>query len=637
MPDLLTTVTSAFTAAFAAPGAGAAWLSVADDATPSYAMDAANWATPLSTNQFRSRAVWNSFLGSKDGPTLLAVSGSTATKWCVTAKHFGAFTSGTVRWITADGTVVSRTIVAGVQIDNTDIWMMQLNADIDVVSDGVAGAMLLPTDYTTKLAKPFYLPGLSVKADYSNAQLRAVTTDLYFHEFYYTQIPPALGSQFYEPPISGASGSPQFLAIGGQECVHGTNNGYSLSYYRAAIEAAAATLNGGAVSIATVDLSGYDTIPENPIMPTSTWTGAGANAAWETAGNWDNGVPGVTTDVTINLGSPQAVPDAPVGSATVASLTIGDLNGAPFVMVDVGELLVAGNLYVASQSVALTLLPSMEALHGECFLGELVTWEMAGGGTFFDGDMVMSATSILRNVIITSGAAVTKLGATATNKMTGVVFDAGSFLTLDCGVEHAFSNTVFAMHGTLNFVGQAAAVIRPSGTVDGKINAPGDLIVLGSNAVVTLTNATVNAGGALTIATTAATGVVNVGGATLRGKTVSLFGTTGTPASVVQTGEAIAAEYQSADFNYRNQSWQPPHQALLWVRPTPLSSIRRKTEDYLPSLVFSTYPHRMFRFTCRRFIPTDITTSFPPGMAWNGPAASAASAPSLPRSRRARR
>lgn len=536
MPDLLTTVTSAFTAAFAAPGAGAAWLSVADDATPSYAMDAANWATPLSTNQFRSRAVWNSFLGSKDGPTLLAVSGSTATKWCVTAKHFGAFTSGTVRWITADGTVVSRTIVAGVQIDNTDIWMMQLNADIDVVSDGVAGAMLLPTDYTTKLAKPFYLPGLSVKADYSNAQLRAVTTDLYFHEFYYTQIPPALGSQFYEPPISGASGSPQFLAIGGQECVHGTNNGYSLSYYRAAIEAAAATLNGGAVSIATVDLSGYDTIPENPIMPTSTWTGAGANAAWETAGNWDNGVPGVTTDVTINLGSPQAVPAAPIDDVTVASLTVGNLAGTPLSLADLSLFVISGDLYVASQSVALSLAVSNTASHGDYFLGELVTLDLPGAGTTFDGDMVMSASSILKDVGIVSGAAITKLGATSVNSFYNVQFGIGSALSLDTGFAHAFDNVNLTISGTLNFVGQGAAVIRPSGTVDGTINAPGDLIVLGSSAAVTLTNATVNAGGALTLATTTGTGVVNVGGATLRGKTVSLFGTTGTPASVVQTG-----------------------------------------------------------------------------------------------------
>jgi|GEM_PF-6379659 len=102
--------------------------------------------------------------------------------------------------------------------------------------------------------------------------------------------------------------------------------------------------------------------------------------------------------------------------------------------------------------------------------------------------------------------------------------------------------------GTLHFLETATRVVRPTLKCSGTIIADGNLVIEGgtTSGGVDLAGADIIARGGLTIHDLLAsgTGTANVASTTLKGRSVSLIGTTGTPAAVIQSighiGKTIA-------------------------------------------------------------------------------------------------
>jgi len=147
--DLATTINQTIDAAVQQAGKGKTWLSTCNDSTSSYALDTNCWAYGLSSNNFRSRAVWNSYLTRSDGPTLIAQLGQTSTQFAVAANHFtpnGIVAGATVRYLKADGTTLTATIAGTVQIGSTDIRLIMFTAPMNAFD--VGSALLLPANFT---------------------------------------------------------------------------------------------------------------------------------------------------------------------------------------------------------------------------------------------------------------------------------------------------------------------------------------------------------------------------------------------------------------------------------------------------------------------------------------------------------
>lgn len=222
-----------------------------DPVTPAYTRGVNCW---LSTVDLTPIAAWNTSGAFQRGPTLISP------RHVVGAVHWPFTTGDTVHFVEADNDVVVRTITATAVIAGTDIILGVLSSDVPA---GISFARVLPSDWATKLPTLATFGAPVCSADQgkrvSVRNVRSIGTNVSCEA-------PNVTSRgtFYDPVISGDSGSPCFAVIADKMVLlccwysGGGGSGPSLINNTAAINAAMTTLGGG-YSLTAVDLGAYTT------------------------------------------------------------------------------------------------------------------------------------------------------------------------------------------------------------------------------------------------------------------------------------------------------------------------------------------------------------------------------------------
>ena len=233
-----------------------------DHAAGTYVRNPNCWAadvdlTPLSP--------WNNYGGNKKAGTLVSP------RHLVLAAHYWPAVGMQFRFIKADGSIVTRTMTAFLNVANTDITVGVLDSD---VSAGIGFAKILPTAAlaatphisTVYTSTPAYgIPGIGLDqeekalvfewvADFSSPPQQAAAVRQ-----------PTAGTtraDFTETIIVGDSGNPFCLIIDGALVLLftwlGVTGGSCFRYHAAAVNAAMTTLGGG-YQLTTADLSAFPT------------------------------------------------------------------------------------------------------------------------------------------------------------------------------------------------------------------------------------------------------------------------------------------------------------------------------------------------------------------------------------------
>lgn len=239
--------------------AAKAIYSTQDHATPTYVRNASCWAagadlTPISP--------WNSSGGSHMAGILVSP------RHVIFATHYAPATGATIRFIKADGTVVTRTITAKSALTQTasyypDITVGVLDSD---VASGITFARVLPASWATKI--PTLSNAKRVAALLLDQEEKALTADWlsttgsapYMTAF--TRPVDVQRQVFYEDIVSGDSGNPACLIVNNQLVLltvwtyGGAGSGTDVAAFTSAINSAMTSLGGG-YQLTAADLSAF--------------------------------------------------------------------------------------------------------------------------------------------------------------------------------------------------------------------------------------------------------------------------------------------------------------------------------------------------------------------------------------------
>lgn len=189
----------------------------------------------------------------------------------VMASHWAVANGGTVVFVDNDNNIITRTVSSSTSIidpntgGNTDIKIGVLNSPVPAE---ITHYPVLSSDQFTDYLQSVYgdrLPLMALNYD-GEALIRDTSNiayyDLYNAYFYYHQIPSDVTrASFYEPPISGDSGQPSFLIVGGKPILvmvnTFTSSGASMPTYFTQIEETIDLLSDS-IGGARYDVSTYD-------------------------------------------------------------------------------------------------------------------------------------------------------------------------------------------------------------------------------------------------------------------------------------------------------------------------------------------------------------------------------------------
>lgn len=207
---------------------------------------------------------WNSTGGGQRAGTLISPC------HIIFAKHFQIDIGATIRFITQDNIVITRTITNKYSI-STDITIGKLDTD---VPETIKFYKIIDTiNNPNKCTKWGWIPLtyfdqeeklLTFKTNYSNGS-KINGTDFYmtqwnyineiYYPSYYTQF-----NAFYELPIGGDSGNPIFMIVNNEPVIvstfWGSNSGPLIAYYKDAINEAMNIL-GGEYQLTEIDISSF--------------------------------------------------------------------------------------------------------------------------------------------------------------------------------------------------------------------------------------------------------------------------------------------------------------------------------------------------------------------------------------------
>jgi len=226
----------------------------------SYVRSTNCWITGGTDLDMTPVAVWNSetaaYGNSWRGQTLVSP------RHYIGAAHWAVAVGTTLHFVTADNTLVSRTVTGRQIISGTDIIVGVLDSDVP----GTIGfARVLPDAWAAKLPTLSLIPYPVCSMDQGRRifirDLAALDSN--GRNGVRCQVPTlAARLPFYAPAVSGDSGSPVFLIINNAMVLLGTwygGGGGSAPFvtaHRAAINAAMTTLGGG-YQLTDADLSGF--------------------------------------------------------------------------------------------------------------------------------------------------------------------------------------------------------------------------------------------------------------------------------------------------------------------------------------------------------------------------------------------
>mgnify|MGYP000994941326 CR=1 FL=1 len=244
------------------PAAALRLFATRDHTAASYVRNAAVWTPPSLATMV---AVWNSTSnGAQRAGTLISP------RHVIFARHYQIAEGATLRFVTGDDVVVTRTMTAKASLPIVagyypDITVGVLDSDVPA---GIAFAKVLPGDWEDYMPSPG--PTRRIPALTLDQEAKALVSDLVHvadsteHPFatFARPLDPAL-VQWYEDKVGGDSGQPAFLIINGEPVLltvwtfGGGGSGTSIVRNKDAINALMTSLGGG-YQLTEVDLSGFN-------------------------------------------------------------------------------------------------------------------------------------------------------------------------------------------------------------------------------------------------------------------------------------------------------------------------------------------------------------------------------------------
>lgn len=201
-------------------------FSTMDHATPSYIRSKDCWIRDV---DLTCASPWNSGNAHK-------WAGTAITPYHIAmANHAYVATNSTIRFITMDNTVVTRTVSGSVQVGSTDLRIGVLDSALPA---SITPAKLLPDDYATWMD----FDGLPMACfDQEEKALVYETELIAANQIDYIQPAGTTRALFYEALIDGDSGNPAFFIINGEAVLIAAQNP-ALHLSKAGITTAIATL-----------------------------------------------------------------------------------------------------------------------------------------------------------------------------------------------------------------------------------------------------------------------------------------------------------------------------------------------------------------------------------------------------------
>ncbi|MDP2136366.1 MAG: hypothetical protein Q8J74_00795 [Candidatus Didemnitutus sp.] len=244
-----------------APAQALRIYSTQDHAAATYTRNTSCWAADLDLSAI---SPWNSDGGNTKAGILISP------RHILFAAHYQIADGATIRFVTNDSQVVTRTMTAQATLPGyvsyyPDISVGVLDSD---VPGNISFARVLPDNYTTKL--PGSLLGVPVLA--LDAEEKATINDLsyiYVSPGFYGAVVlyvAATGARlaFFEDKIGGDSGNPACLIVDGQLVLlnvwtfGGAGSGTNVTYWKSALNLLMTSLGGG-YQLTAIDLSAYPT------------------------------------------------------------------------------------------------------------------------------------------------------------------------------------------------------------------------------------------------------------------------------------------------------------------------------------------------------------------------------------------
>lgn len=218
-------------------------FSTFDHATPSYIK---NTSGILADVDLTCCSVWNSDYGQEKAGTAITP------RHIVYAYHFPIATGSTLRFVTSDNQIVTRTLTGAVRLGVTDLLIGGLDSDLP---SSIRPAAVLPSGFVSTMFHE-YLNYAGIRLDkYRNLSINSVK---YGANLYTSDV--ALRDRFYREAIVGDSGGPNFFLAGTQPVFLGpTYTPFNFTWVSTDVTGVNSILTqlGGGYSLSFIDLRPY--------------------------------------------------------------------------------------------------------------------------------------------------------------------------------------------------------------------------------------------------------------------------------------------------------------------------------------------------------------------------------------------
>jgi hypothetical protein len=207
---------------------------------------------------------WNSGLANRKAGTLVSPC------HLICAKHYQLNIGNSIRFITADNAVVTRTIASKGSVGSTDLTVCKLNEDVPETIKHYKVLDMQSEAFIAKVSDTGFLPIVffdqEEKALVGNYNLSGVNTNFFgmtrwryrnqpFYPSHYEKF-----YEFYETPIGGDSGNPLFFIIDDEPVLQSvfwtSGGGGSISFYKTQVNNIMTSLGGG-YQLELYDISSY--------------------------------------------------------------------------------------------------------------------------------------------------------------------------------------------------------------------------------------------------------------------------------------------------------------------------------------------------------------------------------------------
>ena len=190
-----------------------------DHTTPAYVRNTSFFLQSTHAEALTCASPWNSRqAGNRAGTAITA-------RHAVLANHYSLLAGDTLRFVTSDNTVITKTVVQAARIfidgNGTDAWMILLDSDLPA---SITPCKIFPDGYETYLpanattAAAATLPLLAMDFSENGIALEFRAEQVQINVPTIIQGAPTLPDRlaFYDPIISGDSGNPIFAVIGSE-------------------------------------------------------------------------------------------------------------------------------------------------------------------------------------------------------------------------------------------------------------------------------------------------------------------------------------------------------------------------------------------------------------------------------------